>query len=82
MSVGRGGYFVQINVAPQAVLSNRFRRVDGEEFHFVSDVETTLHVVNHFLTRLQELSKNEGAAKNLQRCKPQISQIKSILNEI
>jgi hypothetical protein len=38
---------------------NRIRRIDGEEFHFVTDTESTIHLLNHFIGRLQELDKSE-----------------------
>lgn len=38
---------------------NRVRRIDGEEFHFVTDPESTIHLLNHFVGRLQELAKSE-----------------------
>lgn len=36
---------------------NRIRRIDGEEFQFVTDMESTIHLLQHFTTRLQELEK-------------------------
>lgn len=40
---------------------NRIRRIDGEEFLFITDPESTIHLLQHFTGRLQELEKmDEG----------------------
>lgn len=39
---------------------NRLRRIDGEEFTFLSDPQNTIHLLQHFVGRLLEL---EGASK-------------------
>lgn len=49
-----------INVPGQTVFSNRIRRVDGQEFHFVSDVESTLQLMHHFVGRVQELDRQKA----------------------
>ena len=47
---------------PQAIVfANRIRRVDGEELQSITDAESTLQVVNHFLNRIQEVDKAEPA---------------------
>lgn len=38
---------------------NRVRRVDGEEFSFISDPLSTLHMLHHFTARVQELEQNK-----------------------
>ncbi len=38
---------------------NRIRRVDGEEFSFISDPVSTLHLLHHFTARVQELEQNK-----------------------
>ncbi|SCA62897.1 Protein CT_584 [Chlamydiales bacterium SCGC AG-110-M15] len=45
--------------ADRIAFLNRIRRIDGEEFHFVTDPESTIHLLNHFLGRLQELDKSD-----------------------
>lgn len=43
---------------------NRIRRIDGEEIQFITDVESTVHLLQHFVGRLSDLEGqgNEGAA--------------------
>jgi len=45
----------------QVFFSNRIRRIDGTELHFVTDVDSTVQLMNHLLVRLSELKslKNE-----------------------
>ena len=43
---------------------NRIRRIDGEEFIFLSDPQNTLHLLQHFVGRLHELKQaTDGKAK-------------------
>jgi len=41
----------------QVFFSNRIRRIDGTELHFVTDVDSTVQLMNHLLVRLSELKK-------------------------
>jgi hypothetical protein len=48
---------------------NRIRRVDGEEFQFLSEPESTLNLLRHFLARMQDLinaDKEGDFAKRIQ----------------
>lgn len=38
---------------------NRVKRIDGEEFSFLTDPLSTLHLLHHFTARVQELEKNK-----------------------
>ncbi len=44
----------------QSLFVNRIRRIDGNEFQFVSDVDSTLSLLQHFVGRLNELGDGEG----------------------
>ena len=55
---------------------NRFRRLDGEELHFLTDTKGTINLVQHLLSRVQELQKSEQGREAL---KEQIEEIKDIL---
>lgn len=66
----------------QQVFSNRIKRVDGQEFHFVSDIESTLHLLTHFSTRLAELEKNPGAKKLLNGYQKELGVIKNRLEAV
>ncbi len=48
---------------------NRIRRIDGEEFIFMSDPESTIHLLQHFVGRLQELQKTPTAKEVLMKNK-------------
>lgn len=63
------------------LLLNRLNRVDAEEMQFITDVQSTLHVLNHFLTRVHELSaKDEG--KTLADFKAEVNQIKQLASQL
>jgi len=66
----------------QQVFSNRIKRVDGQEFHFISDIESTLHLLTHFSTRITELEKNPGAKKLLNGYQKELNAIKSRLEAV
>jgi hypothetical protein len=44
---------------------NRIRRIDGEEFSFMSDPESTIHLLQHFVGRLTEIEKSPQGKKAL-----------------
>ena len=49
----------------QFAFVNRLRRIDGEEFVFMSDPQNTVHLVTHFVGRLYELEKNPKVEKRV-----------------
>lgn len=67
-------------------LLNRIRRVDGEEFHFITDAESTLHVLQHFLNRFSELPKQERGKQILELQKGRLQalqkQISALITEV
>lgn len=71
-----------INVPNQLAFSNRLKRVDGKEFHFVSDIESTLQLLNHFASRIQDLEKNDNGKKLLSSYKKELNAIKSRLDAV
>jgi len=36
---------------------NRVRRIDGEEFQFITDPSSTLHILQHFINRFHEMKQ-------------------------
>lgn len=60
---------------------NRVRRIDGEEFHFVTDPESTLHLLNHFVGRLQELGRADQTKEILDKHKDQILQLQERIGQ-
>lgn len=52
---------------------NRIRRIDGEEFTFLSDPMNTVNLLQHFAGRLPELLKNTKAREELEKHKKELS---------
>lgn len=71
-----------VNAPGHYVFANRIKRVDGEEFHFVTDAESTLQVFLHFAGRVQELSKIDSAKKILNDFKKELSSVKSKIETV
>lgn len=44
---------------------NRVKRIDGEEFSFLTDPVSTIHLLHHFAARVQELEKNKDLLHSL-----------------
>lgn len=61
---------------------NRLRRIDGEEFVFMSDPQNTVHLVNHFISRLYELEKNPAGKQELQKFKKDLSMLGERLKQL
>lgn len=59
----------------QFAFVNRVRRIDGDEFTFMTDTESTIHLIQHFVSRLAELEKSP-------KSKELLSLQKSALNAI
>ena len=83
------GDFVNIitsDLVPQGtnrvVFLNRIRRVDGEEFQFITDTDSTMHLIQHFIGRLQELDKNEGTKQLLTDHKKDFASIKTKIEQL
>lgn len=65
---------LQQNDMPMFV--NRIRRIDGEELQFLSDLESSLHLVHHFVSRLSDLSAEESTHKSVKDVKKDLSQLR------
>ena len=57
----------------EAAFLNRVRRIDGEEFTFLSDPLNTLNLLQHFVGRLPELTKNQKAKEELAKYKKELA---------
>lgn len=64
------------------VFVNRVRRIDGEEFQFISDVESTMHLLSHFISRLQELKNNDQGKKQLEQHKNELITLRSKIEQL
>jgi hypothetical protein len=60
----------------KTVFLNRIRRIDGTEFQFITDPESTIHLLHHFTNRLQEMHKNETMKEGLNKYKKELSALK------
>lgn len=61
---------------------NRIRRIDGEEFLFITDPESTIHLLQHFTGRLQELEKMEQGPQMLSHFKKELVILRNRLDSI
>ena len=61
---------------------NSLRRVDGKELQFVSDIESTIYLLQHFSSRLHELKNNDKTENLLEKYKANIEQITSVLKKL
>lgn len=58
----------------------RLRRVDGEEFQFITDPDGTLHMLNHFLGRIQEIIRIDKSNAVLNACRNELQELKKKLD--
>lgn len=66
----------------QFAFLNRIRRVDGEEFVFMSDMQNTLHLLNHFVGRLFELENAPKGKEELLKYKSELKLIGERLKQM
>jgi len=66
----------------QNAFLNRLRRIDGEEFIFMSDTQNTVHLVQHFVGRLYELENNPNAKEELTKFKKELGLIADRLKQL
>lgn len=71
-----------VNQQEEYAFLNRIRRIDGEEFLFMSDPQNTVHLVNHFVGRLYELDKNPKAKSALNEFKKELAMLSERLKQI
>lgn len=56
----------------QYAFVNRIRRIDGEEYIFMSDPQNTMHLVQHFIGRLMEIEKTPKGKEELLKYKKEL----------
>lgn len=61
---------------------NRVRRIDGEEFVFLSDPENTLHLVEHFVARIAELDRNQATKAQFEKHKKKLALLVERLKQL
>lgn len=66
----------------QVAFFNRIRRIDGEEFVFMSDPQNTLHLTTHFVGRLYELANHPKGKEELANFKKELNILAERLKQI
>lgn len=61
-------------------LVNRLRRIDGDEYQFLTDSESTLHLVEHFLGRVEEINNQDK--EFAKRYKNRLKQLQDALTKL
>lgn len=61
---------------------NRLRRIDGDEFLFITDLDSTVHFLNHFASRLQDVLQSEKGDELLKPYKKDLQAVQKRLEEI
>ena len=62
------------------LFSTRIRRIDGGDFHFVTDAEGFLQVLQHYIARFRDASRTEVGQKMLENQKESLKKIRDILD--
>ena len=60
----------------------RIKRIDGEEFHFITDPEITLHFFQHFFARIQELAGKSEAGELFSQSYPSLHKLEGELHKL
>lgn len=71
-----------VNSEEHFAFVNRLRRVDGEEFVFMSDSQNTVHLVSHFVGRLYEMAKNPKVGAELEPFKKELTLLGERLKQL
>lgn len=61
---------------------NRIRRIDGDEIQFITDVESTVHLLQHFVGRLVDMEGEEADSKVLEGSLKELEQVKQGLQKL
>lgn len=71
-----------VNQQEQFAFLNRLRRIDGEEFIFMSDPQNTVHILQHFVGRLHELKKAPKGDEVLSKHKDELTFLRERLKQL
>ena len=61
---------------------SRIRRIDGEEFIFLSDPQNLLHLLQHFVGRLHELKQAEKGKEKLAKYKSEMIVLRERIKQL
>lgn len=71
-----------LNSDNKILFLNRVRRIDGDEFQFITDPASTAHLLQHFVGRMHELAANDGGKESLSQLKQELSQVKAGIEQL
>lgn len=71
-----------ISQANQIAFDNTIKLVNGDVFRFITEPESTLQLLQHFLNRVAELEKNENAKRFLTTNKSHLQALKAKLDHL
>lgn len=71
-----------INHPEMPLFGNRIRRVDGQEFDFITNAESAIQLLQHFSSRLQEMEKLEKSREVLKGAKKELISLKSRIEQL
>lgn len=61
---------------------NRIRRIDGDEIQFITDIESTVHLLQHFVGRLVDMEGDPGDAKALEGSAKELEMVQNGLKQL
>lgn len=64
------------------LFGNRIRRIDGQDFDFIANVESTIQLMHHFSSRLQEMEKVEKSKNILKGLKKDLVSLKNRIEQL
>jgi hypothetical protein len=70
-----------LNQDDKTVFLNRVRRIDGQEFQFITDPESTIHLLHHFANRLQEMRQSDNSANALENYSKELASLREKIEE-
>ncbi len=71
-----------INHPEMPLFGNRIRRVDGQEFDFITNAESAIQLLHHFASRLQEMEKLEKSRDVLKGAKKELISLKNRIDQL
>jgi hypothetical protein len=64
------------------LFGNRIRRVDGQEFDFITNSESAVQLLHHFSSRLQEMERLEKSRNVLKGLKKELVSLKNRIDQL
>lgn len=71
-----------INHPEMPLFGNRIRRIDGQEFEFITNAESAVQLLHHFSSRLQEMENLEKERKVLKGLKKELVALKDRIDQL